>query len=105
MSGSSHAIFWQLSARHFSRAGTAGIVLTADGAARAGTAGKGLKGGKGNEDEAMASLTFEAVRQIGLTLPEVEASTYHGGPALKIRGHLPAWQPIRRRQHPRRVDR
>ena len=33
-----------------------------------------------------ASLTFEAVSQIGLTLPEVEASTYYGGPALKIRG-------------------
>ena len=34
------------------------------------------------------SLTFEAVRQIGLTLPEVEEGTYYGGPALKVRGKV-----------------
>ena len=32
------------------------------------------------------SSTFEAVRQIGLTLPEVEESAHYGGPALKVRG-------------------
>jgi len=35
-----------------------------------------------------APLTFEAVCQIGLTLPEVEASIYFGGLALKVRGKV-----------------
>jgi hypothetical protein len=32
--------------------------------------------------------TFDLVRAIGLTLPEVEESTMYGEPALKVRGQL-----------------
>ncbi len=32
--------------------------------------------------------TFDTVRKIGLTLPDVEESTMYGEPALKIRGKL-----------------
>lgn len=33
-------------------------------------------------------LTFDAVREIGLKLPEVTESTMYGAPALKVRGEL-----------------
>jgi hypothetical protein len=36
--------------------------------------------------------TFDTVRQIGATLPDVEESTSYGTPALKIRGNLFARQ-------------
>jgi len=35
-----------------------------------------------------APETFEAVREIGLTLPDVEESIYYGGPALKVGGKV-----------------
>src|SRR5690349_5762691 len=34
------------------------------------------------------SITFDTVRKIGLTLPNVEESTTFGVPALKVRGKL-----------------
>ena len=34
------------------------------------------------------AATFADVREIGLTLPEVEVSTYYGSPALKYRGQM-----------------
>ena len=34
------------------------------------------------------STTFDLVRAIGLTLPDVEESTMYGAPALKLRGKL-----------------
>ena len=33
-------------------------------------------------------LTFDVVRRIGLGLPDVEATTYYGAPALKVRGQM-----------------
>jgi hypothetical protein len=33
-------------------------------------------------------LTFDTVREIGLTLPDVAESTMYGAPALKVRGEL-----------------
>jgi hypothetical protein len=39
-------------------------------------------------------VTFATVKKIALTLPEVEASTTHGSPALKYKGkRLLAWIP------------
>ncbi len=40
------------------------------------------------------SIDFETVRQIGLELPGVEASTAYGVPALKVRGKLLACVPV-----------
>lgn len=37
---------------------------------------------------AKTPLTFDAVRRIGLSLPEVVESTIHGHPSLKVRGKL-----------------
>jgi hypothetical protein len=37
---------------------------------------------------AKAKVTWDTVRKIGLTLPEVEDSTAYGSPALKVRGTL-----------------
>jgi hypothetical protein len=34
------------------------------------------------------AITFDDVREIGLALPEVEAGTAYGSPALKVRGQL-----------------
>jgi hypothetical protein len=34
------------------------------------------------------TIGFDAVRKIGLTLPDVEESTAYGSPALKVHGHL-----------------
>jgi len=33
-------------------------------------------------------IDFDAVREIGLALPDVEESTIHGAPSLKLRGKL-----------------
>jgi hypothetical protein len=44
------------------------------------------------------TITFDAVRKIGLALPGVEASIAWGAPALKIRGKLMACVPSYRRR-------
>ncbi len=36
----------------------------------------------------MKPVSFDAVREIGLTLPAVEVSTYYGTPALKLGGQM-----------------
>jgi len=46
------------------------------------------------------SIDFETVRQIGLELPGVEASTAYGLPALKVRGKLLACLPANRSAEP-----
>jgi len=35
-----------------------------------------------------ATVTYDTIRRIGLTLPNVEESTSYGTPALKVRGKL-----------------
>ena len=47
-----------------------------------------------------SSIDFETVRQIGLELPGVEASTAYGLPALKVRGKLLACVPANRSAEP-----
>lgn len=47
-----------------------------------------------------ASLTFDAVRAAGLTLPDVVASTTYGSPALKMRGNLMACVPAHKSAEP-----
>jgi len=47
-----------------------------------------------------AKLTFEQVRKIGLSLPEVESSTIYGAPAIKLRGRLVACVPSHRSAEP-----
>ena len=44
--------------------------------------------------------TFETVRKIGLTLPEVEESTTGGITSLKMRGKLLAWPAINKSAEP-----
>jgi hypothetical protein len=34
------------------------------------------------------TITFDTVRQLGLALPDVEVSSAHGSPALKVRGRM-----------------
>ena len=34
------------------------------------------------------TIDFDAVRQMALALPDVEESTIHGAPSLKVRGKL-----------------
>lgn len=46
------------------------------------------------------TINFDAVRQIGLTLPNVEAGTAWGAPALKVRGKLMACVPTHRSAEP-----
>jgi hypothetical protein len=46
------------------------------------------------------TVTFETVRQIGLELPDVEEGTTHGFPALKIKGKLFAWMPVKKNVEP-----
>ena len=46
------------------------------------------------------SIDFETVRQIGLELTGVEASTAYGFPALKVRGKLLACVPANRSAEP-----
>lgn len=47
-----------------------------------------------------STITFDVVRQIGLALPDVEASTAWGAPALKVRGKLMACVPTHRSAEP-----
>jgi hypothetical protein len=42
----------------------------------------------------MARLTFDAVRKIGLSLPDVVESAIHGAPSLKVGGKLLACVPV-----------
>jgi hypothetical protein len=49
---------------------------------------------------AKALLTFDAVRNIGLTFPGVEASTMYGAPALNVRGNLLACVPVNKSAEP-----
>jgi hypothetical protein len=46
------------------------------------------------------TITFDTVRDIGLTLPGVEASTAYGAPALKVHGKLLACVPAHRSAEP-----
>lgn len=45
-------------------------------------------------------ITFDVVRKIALTLPDVEESTIHGAPSLKVRGRLFACPAIHRSAEP-----
>lgn len=47
-----------------------------------------------------STINFDTVRKIGLTLPNVEASTAWGAPALKVRGKLMACIPTHRSAEP-----
>jgi len=47
-----------------------------------------------------STINFDTVREIGLALPGVEASTAYGGPALKVREKLMACVPIHRSAEP-----
>jgi hypothetical protein len=47
-----------------------------------------------------STISFEAVRKIGLTLPGVEESTAYGAPALKVRGKMLACVPTHRSAEP-----
>jgi hypothetical protein len=49
---------------------------------------------------ARGTITFDTVREIGLTLPGVEESTAYGQPALKINGKLLACLPAHRSAEP-----
>jgi hypothetical protein len=46
------------------------------------------------------TVDFDAVRKIGLALPEVEESTMYGAPALKLHGQLLACIPTHRSAEP-----
>jgi len=46
------------------------------------------------------TINFDAVRDIGLTLPGVEESTAYGSPALKVHGKLLACVPAHRSAEP-----
>lgn len=46
------------------------------------------------------TINFDAVRKIGLALPDVEASTAWGAPALKVRGKLMACIPTHHSAEP-----
>jgi hypothetical protein len=46
------------------------------------------------------TLDFDAVRDIGLTLPGVMESTAYGAPALKVAGQLLACVPVNRSAEP-----
>ncbi len=45
-------------------------------------------------------IDFDAVRGIGLSLPDVEESTIHRSPALKLRGKLLTCIPVHRSAEP-----
>ena len=45
-------------------------------------------------------VTFDTVREIGLTLPDVEEGTMYGSPALKVRGILLACLPVHKSVEP-----
>jgi hypothetical protein len=46
------------------------------------------------------AIDFNTVRDIGLTLPDVDESTAYGAPALKVRGKLLACVPTHRSAEP-----
>jgi hypothetical protein len=45
-------------------------------------------------------LTFDAVREIGLELPEVDEGSTFGWPCLKANGKLFAWMPVKKLVEP-----
>lgn len=45
-------------------------------------------------------IDFDVVRELALALPEVEASTIHGAPSLKVRGKLLACPALHRSAEP-----
>jgi len=47
-----------------------------------------------------STISFDAVRKIGLALPGVEESAAYGAPALKVRGKLLACVPTHRSAEP-----
>jgi hypothetical protein len=47
-----------------------------------------------------SKITFDTVQEIGLALPEVEASTMYGALALKLRGRLLACKAINKSAEP-----
>jgi hypothetical protein len=47
-----------------------------------------------------APIDFDAVRRIGLSLPDVEEGTAYGSPALKVRGKLLTCLPTHRSAEP-----
>ena len=47
-----------------------------------------MKTSKSDRPHKTASVTFETVRQLGLSLPGVEEGTCYGSPALKVHGKL-----------------
>ena len=49
---------------------------------------------------ARKKIGFDTVRQIGLTLPDVEEGTVYGSPALKVRGKMFACLAIHRSADP-----
>lgn len=49
---------------------------------------------------ARAALTFDWVRSIGLSLPEVVESSSYGAPALKVRGRMLACVPVNKSAEP-----
>jgi hypothetical protein len=42
------------------------------------------------------ALAFDVVREMAMTLPDVEESTIHGAPSLKVRGKLLACPALHR---------
>ncbi len=45
-------------------------------------------------------INFDAVRRTGLGLPDVEESTIHGSPSLKVRGRLLTCLPVHKSAEP-----
>jgi hypothetical protein len=52
---------------------------------------------------AKQSLTFDTVREIGTSLPDVLPGTAYGAPALKLRGRVLACVPVNRSAEPNSV--
>ena len=69
---------------------------TSKSRAKSGKSSKQVK----TSNKEQSAITFETVRKIGLALPNVEASTAWGAPALKIRGKLMACVPTHRSAEP-----
>lgn len=55
---------------------------------------------RGSRRDMPRSITFETVRKIGLTLPDVEEGTTYGSPSLKVRGNLLTCLAIHRSAEP-----
>jgi hypothetical protein len=54
----------------------------------------------GRESVRRATLDFNEVRKIAMVLPDVEDSTIHGAPSLKVRGKLLTCPAIHRSAEP-----